>query len=52
MYNLLKVKQKEIGVEKELQQIPALHYTGVEERTKMAEEIFRDIFEFDDIVIL
>ena len=52
IYNKLKRSQKAIGVDQQLKNAPSLPYDGVEERSSMAQEIFNDIFEFDDIVVV
>ena len=44
--------QRAIGVDKDIEPIPCLPYDGMNERVSQAEEIFRDIFEFESIVIV
>ena len=44
--------QRAVGVQNDIKPVPCLPYDGVKERVEQAEEIFRDIFEFDDIVLI
>ena len=39
-------------MQNDVKPVPCLPYDGVKERVEQAEEIFRDIFEFDDIVLI